>query len=154
MRAAFEKHDFTPPVISGAGPGAAAGDRSVGAPGVHREGAARARRGGGHHSGVARDREGVGQEAFKPSRRHGGAAGDDAGAAGKLGQDRNRRPGAVAGRPGDVPGRTQNYTIQVEPTFFVGGSAARRPAIPDTAITIQFRVPVKADGVRGRAAGD
>ena len=64
-------------------------------------------------------REGLGQEAVQAVCRHGGAAGDDAGAARQLGQARDRRPHSVAGRPrrlrpaadlhhpgrADVPGR-------------------------------------------------
>ena len=117
VRAAFERHPYTPPVIPQP---VAARLRAVdpAAAQAFTDKVQRARGRGGDRAGAARAGDGLGQEAVPAEARHGGAAGDDAGPARKLGPDSDRRPRpSLAGLA--ASGRPQNYTIKVEPAFFV-----------------------------------
>ena len=138
-------HDFTPPVIPARGPGAACG-RSIRrrcrpSPPRCSARARRPRRRRRCRSAIA---DGLGQEAVQAVARHGGAAGDDAGAARQLGQARDRRADSLAGRPRGLRAASQNYTIKVEPTFFVDRVPCEDACDPDNDNPIEFRVPVKA----------
>ena len=96
------------------------------------------------HAGGARDRHRLGQEALQAvaptwwccarRRRCRRTAG-----CGSRPTAGCRRPPAWRFRA-----RLQNYTIQVEPTFFVNGVYCEAACDPDTAIPIEFRGPVKA----------
>ena len=157
LRARFESHPFIAAGASrGRGAGAAARDRSP-APLQAFTGKVRARARPRRRPRRSRLRagEGLGQEAVQAGARPGGAAGDDAGAAGELGQARDstgacrRSAGLAASGPRAVL-HDQGRSRRSSSTAFRCEAACD----PDNGNPILFTRAGEGDGVRRGARGD
>ena len=145
LAVAFQSHAFKPPTPPGdegapADPAALQAFEAKVAAGAGERGTVRARRGQAHG--------GLGQEGVSARGRPAGLRDRRGAAAGSVAPRVPRRRRARRSRATPLPGKVQEYTVQLEPALFVDGPRCRRACDPDDYNPLQLRGRVAVRALR------